>query len=158
MLKSIVFWNKYLTNFAKYVYILKQLVEIILSKFSCTEIWRHWQLVSTSILKWITYTTEFYFFSGRNDFCNHPSSRQRVIEIPSPVDAISNATRVTKHDSNSTRPLDRSHMGIETLRTEGDSRILSHRIRWAERRLDNHLTGVLSTLYASSWVTDKCKL
>lgn len=98
----------------------------------------------------IIYTTEFYFFSERSDFYSHPSSRQRVIEIPSPVDAISNATRVTKHDSNSTRPLDRSYMGIETLRTEGDSRILSHRIRWAERRLDNHLTGVLSTLYASS--------
>ena len=39
-------------------------------------------------------------------------------------------------------------MGIETLRTVGDSRILSHRIRWVERRLGNHPAGVLNTLCA----------
>ena len=94
-------------------------------------------------------TKELYFSSEKNDFYSHPSSRQRAIEIPSPADAISNATQVTKHDSDSAQPLGHSHTGIETLRTEGDLRILSHRIRWAERRLDNHPTGVLNTLYAS---------
>jgi hypothetical protein len=53
-----------------------------------------------------------------------------------------------KHDSNSAQPLGHSHMGIEKLRTAGDSKILSHKNGWVEWRLDNHPAGVLNTLYA----------
>lgn len=68
--------------------------------------------------------------------------------IPYPADAILNATQVTTHDSDSAQPLDHNRMGIEELRTVDDPKNQSHRIRWAERRLDNHPTGVLNTLYA----------
>ena len=96
------------------------------------------------LLTLITYTTEYCFFSGRNDFYSHLFSKQKATVILYPVDAILAAIRVTSHNLDSTQPLDHSHMGIETLRTVDDSGILLHRTRWAKLRLDNHPAAVLN--------------